>query len=381
MTRASYYNIPDDAYLFPDISRRTIQRGAPEEEVRQWCAYELIRAYGIHITDLTFEASVKVGSKIYKVDILASRNDSPVLVVECKKRADKRLSKALEQAISYADAQTIRAEYAVATNGEGWLVKRRIAEKWVSIPDMPNAPVLGAVEPVEQFLWEMEELQAVIHGLDQNLHGADASTFFYAMQRFFTGSNILTQGLNPHLQDAAGHVLRVLWHRDKGEHYCFDKLERARSELESFQKHSGAGYPVPQLQEAAPLWRQFRPLGIAVKFMFEGSEGLHTDDSLLLRLLASLLEQGEADQDKPSSQWTVIPNVHLSLRDYLTVTLKQHLHLALPDRLDEVGSGDLRLRSEAAWKTLAQELAEDFPSLLDYLRALAANAWGRISGR
>ena len=90
---------------------------AKEEPVRQWCAFELIRAYGLTVTELTFEKKVRVGSKIYRIGILVQRNGLPWIVVECKEPGCTKHDDGLAQAISYAGAATISAEYAVYTNG------------------------------------------------------------------------------------------------------------------------------------------------------------------------------------------------------------------------------------------------------------------------
>ena len=107
--RLSFYSPPRAAYLF--ASKLSAQGGANEREepVRQWCAFELMRAYGIMIVDLSFEEEVRVGSKIYRIDILVRRNGLPWIVVECKEPKHKKHDEGLDQAVSYAGAVTVSA--------------------------------------------------------------------------------------------------------------------------------------------------------------------------------------------------------------------------------------------------------------------------------
>jgi len=63
LSRAPLYQIDRGAYLYaPQGTGGGNQQ--PEEEVRQWCAFELIRAYSYSIADLTFEHEVKGRLKI-----------------------------------------------------------------------------------------------------------------------------------------------------------------------------------------------------------------------------------------------------------------------------------------------------------------------------
>jgi hypothetical protein len=107
-----FFQISPDAYLYPEKVKHAGARKQLEEPVRQWCGYELIRAYGVAVTDIEFERPVRMGSRSHWIDILISRGGKPAVVVECKKPSDRNLEKGMEQALSYADAAEIRAEFA-----------------------------------------------------------------------------------------------------------------------------------------------------------------------------------------------------------------------------------------------------------------------------
>src|SRR5688572_15250863 len=102
MLRHRFYDIPASAHLFSGAVNGSDQRKAPEEAIRQWCAFELIRAYALPVRDMICEQPVKVGSKQYRIDILVKRNGFPWVVVECKEPDYTRHDHAIAQAISYA---------------------------------------------------------------------------------------------------------------------------------------------------------------------------------------------------------------------------------------------------------------------------------------
>jgi len=136
--RIPFFQIGPEAYLYPNKVQTAGDRKLAEEPVRQWCAHELIRAYGISIASIELERAVRMGSRPHWIDILVSCNGKPVAVVECKTPSERNLKKGMAQALSYADAPEIGAEFAVVTNGTDWQVRRRIQGKWCTVPDLPR---------------------------------------------------------------------------------------------------------------------------------------------------------------------------------------------------------------------------------------------------
>src|SRR5258706_10790323 len=101
--RIPFSQISPESYLYPDKVKAAGDRKQAEEPVRQWCAYELIRAYCISITSIELERRVRMGSRPHWIDILVSREGRPLVVVECKKPSERNLKKGMAQALSYAD--------------------------------------------------------------------------------------------------------------------------------------------------------------------------------------------------------------------------------------------------------------------------------------
>ena len=88
----------------------------PEEQVRQWFISLLRDTAGVPQHLMMSEASLRLGAKQWRADILVyDRNSSPLMVVECK-RPEFALSKeVLEQAIRYDSVLGVRC--IVVTNG------------------------------------------------------------------------------------------------------------------------------------------------------------------------------------------------------------------------------------------------------------------------
>src|SRR5688572_16878155 len=107
MSRDRYYEVPRGAWIFSPPEVETVTRAQLEEPVRQWCVFELIRAYGYRVSDFTFEHPVRVGSKNHRIDILVHLGGKPFAVVECKERNHTKHAAAVDQALSYAGAREI----------------------------------------------------------------------------------------------------------------------------------------------------------------------------------------------------------------------------------------------------------------------------------
>ena len=114
-----YYEIQHSAYLFMPNKNAKSQdediKPKPEEKIRQWALFELLTTYGVNIKNIEIERPVKVGTRTYRADIVIHRDFAPHVVIECKRWKNKKIDKGIDQAISYANANTIKAKFAVFT--------------------------------------------------------------------------------------------------------------------------------------------------------------------------------------------------------------------------------------------------------------------------
>jgi len=354
MQRNEFYEVSPSTYLFPPNSMPTDHRDRPEELVRQWCAYELIRAYRISINDIDFEREVRVGSKSYRIDILVSRRGQPTIVVECKPRGHKKHDEAMAQAISYADAQGIRAEFAVYTNGEEWHVKRRIQDKWEAVPDIARYTDVHGDMPITFLLGTMNELAPLLFKLDKAIAGQDAKRFLSALQRFFYGSNLLTEEINRELGFATDNLLRSLWGMDD-HHYCWNKLGVACSTFETYRNQIGGPYEIHEVSGSQKLFQEHRQLSVSLMQLTEHCHALPSADVLVLRLNIALLQYGQKQCMSKDGYPQIDQAVHDMLRKYLDFALLHQFNAVLPDKLDKIWTGDVIGYCKIVWDALEAE--------------------------
>jgi hypothetical protein len=362
MSRKPFYEVNNSAFLFPGKLAKPGDREGPEEPVRQWCAFELIRGYGISVSDLEFERPARVGSKTYRIDILVSRGGVPWVVVECKKPRHKNPKDGMAQAISYADSQEIQAKYAVYTNGTAWLVNRRVSGQWVALPDLPSNIADPANEPIIDLLRGVDVLAPLLCQLGEPIEGRDAKRFMDALQRFFIGTNLLTSDADRDLLIATDNLLRVLSIGPSDAHYWFDKLNVARNHYEAYRANKNIGHEIFFTADQDPGQSAMHHLHGDLLSMIEGTESLIGCDLLILRLNIALLEYGRLLEGPGKAYPALGQNVHHALRDFLNFTIAVHLNATLPDSLDDTSVGDMRSYCRSAWQSFDTEPPEFRPS-------------------
>ena len=88
----------------------------PEERVSQWFIGVLSVSLEVPVHMMMSEASLKLGEKQYRADILVyDRTLSPVMVVECKRPDVELTPEVLDQALRYNMVLNVR--YVAITNG------------------------------------------------------------------------------------------------------------------------------------------------------------------------------------------------------------------------------------------------------------------------
>jgi hypothetical protein len=326
---------------------------SPEEPVRQWCAFELIRAYGIPVMALEFEHPVKVGSKNYRIDIVVKREGRPWVVIECKEPSFKKSADAINQAISYADAQTIKAEFVVYTNGHHWMARRRVRGEWVEIADLPPRALTDDPQRSLRDLLEcVSEVAPLIYKLDERLENRDAECFLFAMQNFFHAGNLLTEITTKKLYHGLDRLLRLLSVRDAHPNYQWEKLNHAWQEWELYRKASGVGQSFGPPDEGDHFAMQLSRIHSEVESMVDGAPKPYSADVLLLRLTVTLLKYAETCARK-NKQFLEIPQqVHQALRDFLNFALTVQLNTQLPDNIDTDTAQDIKCFCCERWESL-----------------------------
>jgi hypothetical protein len=356
MRRLQFYNVNPEAYLYPSISRRADLSKQKEEPIRQWCAFELMRAFGICLTDLEFERTVKVGSKKYFIDIVVLHDGAPRVVVECKEPGFIRHEQALEQAISYADARSIRAEYVIYTNGKEWLTKRRVKDSWVSTVNIPSVLRCNPEIDFVGLLELLSDVLPLLFALDQPLDHRQAKKFLSLMQQFFNGCNELTAGADEDLPHGLDFLLRAL-SVGPDVRYEIEKLRVAHAAFERFRRKVSVGYETELETGSSPsVLTSMHRLRSHVDQLVSASTELSTTDASLIRLAAVLLDWGADIAQGNYRVYKIPPNVHHALRAFLEISFATTLDLKLPHSADRNRMERLRDCSSSAW----EDAGEDF---------------------
>ena len=109
----------------------------PEERVRQWCIQVLARQYKVPMHMMMSEASLKLGGKSYRADIIAyDRSLQPVLVVECKRAEVEITAEVLDQAICYN--MVLDVKFILITNGMRTYILKKDNERFVQVQTLPE---------------------------------------------------------------------------------------------------------------------------------------------------------------------------------------------------------------------------------------------------
>ena len=116
-----YLSFEGDSIIYNTKKRSKQNYTKPEEKVRAEVFARLIIEKEYPLSHIAIEVPVKMGSETKRADIVIYKNakhQKAFIVVELKNSNQKDLREALKQALSYAGSGSLRADYALATNGK-----------------------------------------------------------------------------------------------------------------------------------------------------------------------------------------------------------------------------------------------------------------------
>ena len=289
-----FYKIKPDAFIFK-AKLKEFKNGKewiaqPEEKVRQWVLYELIRTYGYFINDIKIEQPVTVGTRKHFADITIFRNDQPFIVVECKRRKFNKIDQGVDQAISYAASKQMMAEYAVFSNGHQWVVNRLINNEWVTIPDIPKLIDDEYQNKLEPLVIELNDILPLLYWIDRPVPADEAKHFFSCLQEVFNGHTLFNSGLDDKLKSSTDLILRILSDFRFHEGYVHGKINGALSQINQFRKSIGQT-DVSEFDESKSTIRDL-VLDCIFHFrsMANNTQGIRNPDVKLIRFNLTLLE-------------------------------------------------------------------------------------------
>lgn len=361
MTKDDFYLVPENAWLFRQSAS---ERGASdkkwtlsEEAVRQWCIQELIRTYGVRVDCIEIERPVKVARerRANRADIVVFRDGEPYIVVECKARSIKKLDDAIQQAMNYALLLGMQATFAVATNGDQWIIRRRVAADWVPVVDLPSFRD-GSVNVEWQHVFgAAQDLAPILYWLDRMVPAKEAHCYFSVLQQFFHGRNEITKATSHELLFAADNLLRVISHLDAHPNYLKGKMLTTCSQLNQFLNERGLE---SHFGGEGDMWGLTFYAYAELADIVRNSVNILVLETSLLRVILALLEYLKCI--RPSSQIRyadVSESIQREMRIYINLALITRFDAALPDPREKIRVGDIRSMCTASW----EEKVKEFP--------------------
>ncbi|APG24248.1 type I restriction enzyme HsdR N-terminal domain-containing protein [Syntrophotalea acetylenica] len=347
-----FYEINSQAYLFGKTDE------TPEEKVRQWALFELLSTYGICINNLEVERQVKVGTRYHRADIVILRESAPYVVIECKKWEDKHKDRGMQQALSYADANTMKARYAVYTNGDVWEVRRKMGEEWVEIPDLPSRIDDNYLVELDELIRSINDFKPAFYWLNQTVPATSARAYFSCLQVLFNGTPYPLNCLDKDLCFGTDNLLRVICARGDHQGYLHEKMVAACKSFSAFfERRLNQGYKEEFLSDD-----DLRHLTLISKMKFErmveNTRGLKGAEALHLRFIATLLQYlfNQIHLTKKKENFLDVPAVLTrEFQELVGFIFQIHLKVSFPDPVLEESGTYLRHFCLPAWEEFKKE--------------------------
>ncbi len=351
MQHKPFYNVPLDCYLFGAKHKL-------EEEVTQWALFELMRYYGYAICQLEVEKTVRYGTRRGRLDILVRHNEKPFIVIECKRRGGYPKSQdPMKQAMSYADANSIQAEFCVFTDGNVWQVKRKLASGWVSYPNIPRLINGQEVEfELSDFLHDLDRIKPALHWLYKPIAGVDAYDFINAIQPIFCAASVVSDGTNELLLSIMDHVCRAITIKPQVDGYTYEKLNVAFNKTQQYLEEldidnyskEGVNNNLHELLMIPNM--QFNRLK---------EESLDVDsemDLAAIHLLSTLYSVARSSITyKNTKELTLSEAFTDELYNFISLGLQRNLKTCLPVKSETISVNDIRESCEKDWRKFLDE--------------------------
>ena len=342
------YEIKPEAYLFgPSVEK-------PEEKIRQWVLFELLSTYGVSINNIEIERKVKVGTRNHWADIVILRENVPYVVIECKRWENKKIAAGVDQAISYADANTMRAPYAVFTNGDVWIVKRKVRGEWLDVPDISKRIDDNYKVDLETLIRSMDDFKPVLYWLNQAVPKKDASSYFSQLQVLFYSATFPLSALDKDMLFATDNLLRVISCGDSSHagylqgkmavvckiyaQYVSRVLDNA-SDCMGFQDYT--------LREMAAYFQ------ISFNNIVFNSRDITGEEIAFNRFISALLQYllKNISHQTDKIKFSDVPSVLTTeFQNLISLLFDIHLGVVFPDSLLEESCTDLRSCCSADWE-------------------------------
>lgn len=217
----------------------------------------------------------------------------------------------------------------------------------------PQAAVVETKQSIKldldlsHFLGDFIDLMPLMHWLHQAVPKDATGKYLSAMQLVFHGHSFVTQQTDKNLTRALDYLLRPLSNGPQFDGYAHGKFSAAFRSIQEYLKSIGEENYLDDdfewdMQELLTIpASQFETL---VTHRVDGSSDYHA-----IRLISALLQHGKK-QRMSSKAFCELPGaVNHEFGDYLSLALSANLGVIVPDRLDQIYTGDIRILCKDAW--------------------------------
>lgn len=231
------------------------------------------------------------------------------------------------------------------------LAKNELRHRGIAPQPLPiEEPPIKLDMGLSHFLGDFIDLMPLLHWLHRAVPQAATRQYLSAMQRVFYGHSFATRQTDENLRMALDRLLRVLSNSSEFDGYAHGKLSVAFKYLQQYLKSIGEEnhldddfeWNIRELLTIPAL--QLEPL---VANKIDGSFDYHA-----IRLISALLQHGK-NQHRLHKLFCELPDaVNHEFGDYISLALSENLGVTVPDRLDQIYTGDIRSLCEDAWNNL-----------------------------
>lgn len=231
------------------------------------------------------------------------------------------------------------------------LAKNELRHRGVAPQPLPvEEPPIKLDMDLSHFLGDFIDLMPLLHWLHRAVPQSATQKYLSAMQRVFHGHSFATQEMDENLRMALDNLLRVLSSSLAFDGYAHGKLTFAFKRLQQYLKSIGEEnhldddfeWNIHELLTTPTL-----QLEALVANKVDGSFDYHA-----IRLLIALLQHGKNQHGSQRSFCELPGAVNHEFGDYLALALSENLGVTVPDRLDQIYTGDIQSLCEDAWNNL-----------------------------
>lgn len=228
------------------------------------------------------------------------------------------------------------------------LAKNELRHRGIAPQPLPvEEPPIKLDMDLSHFLRDFIDLMPLLHWLHRAVPMAATSQYLSAMQRVFYAHSFVTRQTDENLKYALDNLLRALANSAEFDGYTHGKLAVAFSSIQEYLKSVGEQNHLGDKFE----WNVHELLTIPamqldalVAHRADGNPDYHA-----LRLIAALLQHGKKQSMSPKAFCELPGAVNHEFGDYLSLALSTNLGVSVPDRLDQIYTGDIRGLCEIAW--------------------------------